>query len=38
MKGSPHGTRKLNALIQERYHAWSKNANRWPVAPISAGR
>ena len=30
MKGSPHGTRKLNALIQERYHAWSKNANRWP--------
>jgi exodeoxyribonuclease V alpha subunit len=30
MRGGPSGTRKLNALIQERYHGWSKQASRWP--------
>ncbi len=38
-RGGPHGTRKLNALVQDRYHRWSKEAKRhqkggylrWPV-------
>jgi len=39
VKGSAHGTRKLNALIQDEYHGWAKRARRaangayirWPV-------
>jgi exodeoxyribonuclease V alpha subunit len=38
-RGGPHGTRKLNALLQDRYHGWAKQAKRldtgayvrWPV-------
>jgi hypothetical protein len=30
VKGSPHGTRKLNALVQDAYHGWSKESDRWP--------
>lgn len=29
-RGGPHGTRKLNALIQDHYHRWSKEARRFP--------
>ena len=26
MRGWPHGTRKLNAVIQDRFHAWAKRS------------
>lgn len=29
MRGGPHGTRKLNALVQDNYHGWAKQAKRW---------
>jgi ATP-dependent exoDNAse (exonuclease V) alpha subunit len=29
MRGGPHGTRKLNALVQDRHHGWAKRAKRW---------
>jgi exodeoxyribonuclease V alpha subunit len=34
-RGGPHGTRKLNALIQDRYHRWSKEARRFPGGAYS---